>query len=243
MSQRVARMRGPYERNCARAVTTGSATCGHSFDVAPDVAALTRAALAALEVVAKRDCGDAALTQTQALQERRCLGILRRLVLRLGVRYGRDLSPCILLLPELCSMMSLGPDLCSCILHGPDPSVLLHRPDLRWGILHHPYRSNLRGLYGLGLCPCIVFVRPGLELLEQGFSERPADLGLALIGRFRSRSNFLARRRVACRRRQILGGGDRLNCRLRRIGVRLKRRFSDPRSRDVLNERNRISHR
>src|SRR5216117_1029918 len=48
----------------------------HSFDVAPGVVALTRATLAASEVVAKRDCGDATLTQTQALQERWCLGIL-----------------------------------------------------------------------------------------------------------------------------------------------------------------------
>ena len=48
----------------------------HSFDVAPGVVALTQATLAASEVVAKRDCGDATLTQTQALQERWCLGIL-----------------------------------------------------------------------------------------------------------------------------------------------------------------------
>jgi hypothetical protein len=88
-----------------------------------------------------------------------------------------------------------------------------------------------------------------LELLEQGFIEWLADLGLALtdlgsalIGRFNSRSNFVARRRVACRRRQILSAGDRLNCWRRRTGVKLKRRFFDPRSRDILNERDRISH-
>ena len=100
-------------------------------------------------------------------------------------------------------MISLGPDLCSCILHGPDPSVLFHGPDLRWGILHNLYRGSLHGLCGPGLCPCLFLGRPSLELLEQGFSEWLADLGLALtdlglalIGRFNSRSNFVARRRV-----------------------------------------------
>ena len=202
----------------------------------PRVAALTRATLAAL-------------TQTQALQERRCLGILHRLVLCSGVGYGRDLYPGILLLPDPCSMISLGPDLCSCILHGPDPSVLFHGPDLRWGILHDLYRGSVHRLCGPGLCPCLFLRRPSLELLEQGFIEWLADLGLALtdlgsalIGRFNSRSNFVARRRVACRRRQILSAGDRLNCWRRRTGVRLKRRFFDPRSRDILNERDRISH-
>ena len=112
-------------------------------------------------------------------------------------------------------MISLGPDLCACILHGPDLSVLFHGPDLRWGILHHLYRGSLHGLCGLGLCPCLFLRRPSLELLEQGFSEWLADLGLALtdlgsalIGRFNSRSNFVARRRVRCRRRQILSAGD-----------------------------------
>ena len=113
-------------------------------------------------------------------------------------------------------MISMGPDLCSRILHGPDPSVLFGGLDLCWGILHNLYRGSWRGLYrgslhglcGLDLCPCIFLGRPGLELLEQGFSEWLADLGLALIGRFNSRSNFVARRRVRCRRRQILSAGD-----------------------------------
>ena len=182
------------------------------------------ATLAASEVVAKCDCGDAALTQTQALQERRWLGILHRRVLCSGIGYGRDLSPCILLLPDPCSMISLGSDLCSCILHGPDLSVLFHGPDPRWGILHHLYSGSLHGLCGPGRCPCLFLCRPGLELLEQFFSKRLAGLGLALtglaltdldsalIGRFNRRSNFLARRRIRRGRRQILSAGDCLNC-------------------------------
>jgi hypothetical protein len=42
------------------------------------------------------------IAQTQALQERGCLGILHGLVLCSGVLYGRDLYPCILLPPDLC---------------------------------------------------------------------------------------------------------------------------------------------
>ena len=155
-----------------------------------------------------RSRGDAALAKTEALQEPRCLAILHWLLLRCsGVRCRRDRHRRTFF-PGPRSMMSRGPDLRSSILHGPDPSVLLRGPDLRWGILHHPYRSSLLGLFGLDLCPCILFVRPGLELLEQGFSEWPADLGLALISRFNSRSSFVARRRVTCRRRQILSAGD-----------------------------------
>jgi hypothetical protein len=50
--------------------------------------------------------------------------------------------------------------------------------------------------------------RPSFEFLQQGFGWRLTDLGLILIGRFRSCSNFVARWRVACRRRQILSAGD-----------------------------------
>ena len=117
-------------------------------------------------------------------------------------------------------MISLGSDLCSCISHGLDPSVLFHGPDLRLGNLRHLYRGSLRGLCGLGLCPCLFLGRPGLELLEQGFSDwlgfsewlgfsdELADLGLALIGRCNSHSNFVARWRIRCGRRQILSAGD-----------------------------------
>ena len=95
-----------------------------------------------------------------------------------GVGHGRDLCLCILLfLPDPHAMMSLGPDLCACILHGPDVSVLFRGPNPRRGILRHPHRSSLRGR---GLCPCFFLRRPSLELLEQGFSERLASLGLAL---------------------------------------------------------------
>jgi hypothetical protein len=169
------------------------------------------------------------IAQTEALQERWCLGILHRRVLCSGIGYGRDLSPCILLLPDPCSMISLGSDLRSCILHGPDLSVLFHGPDPRWGILHHLYGGSLHGLCGPGLCPCLSRRRPCLELLEQFFSKWLANLGLALtglaltglaltdldsalIGRFNRRSNFVARRRIRCGRRQILSAGDCLNC-------------------------------
>ena len=118
-------------------------------------------------------------------------------------------------------MISMGPDLCARILYGPGPSVPLRGLDLGRGILRSLYGGSLRGSCGLGLRPCIFLGRPGLELLKQGFSEWLADLGLALtglglaltglglapIGRFNSRSNFVARRRVACRR-QILRAGD-----------------------------------
>ena len=77
--------------------------------------------------------------------------------------------------------------------------------------------------------PCLFRRRPGPELLEQFFSKWLADFGLALtglaltglaltdlnsalIGRFNRRSNFVARRRIRCGRRQILSAGDCLNC-------------------------------
>ena len=128
-------------------------------------------------------------------------------------------------------MMSLGTDLRACILHGLNPSVLLRGPRLRRAILRHPYGRSLRGP---GLFPCLFFGRPGLELLEQFFSDRlvvgsdwlavlglaltalglplTGGLGLAWLGRFHSRSNFLARRRVRRCRRRILRAGNCLNC-------------------------------
>jgi hypothetical protein len=54
------------------------------------------------------------IAPTEALQERRCLGILHRLVLCSGVCYG--------------------PDLCPRIWYGPDVSVLLRGPDL-WSVI------------------------------------------------------------------------------------------------------------
>src|SRR6267142_6511094 len=127
-----------------------AAICGTDFDQTRISLSLIRATLAASEVVAKRDCGDAALTQTQALQERRCLGILHGLLLCSGVRYGRDLDPCILLFPDPCSMISLGSDLCSRIVHGSGPSMFFRWLGPSWGILHNLHRGSLRGLYGHG---------------------------------------------------------------------------------------------
>jgi len=194
------------------------------------------------------------VAQTEALQERWCLAILPGRVLCPGVGYRRQLSSWILLLLDPRAMMSLGPDLGARILHGPGPPLLLHRPDLRRGILRYP---DGRGLSGSGLCPRLFLCCPGLELLEQFFSDWRAvlglalndlgwslcRLGLALIGRLTNRGSFVARRRVRCRRRQILRGGDCLNGWRRRIGLRLKRRFVDPPIRHVRNERNRISDR
>src|SRR6266480_5202891 len=112
--------------------------------------------------------------QTQALQERRCLGILHGLVLcscilygRDLYLYGRDLHPCIWLPPDPCSGMLLGPDLCPRILYGTDVLVLFHGPDLWSGILYNLYWGILKGLYDL--CPCMFLGRPGLILLKQGF--------------------------------------------------------------------------
>ena len=105
-------------------------------------------------------------------------------------------------------MMSLWPDLSSRILYRPDPPVLFRRLDLYGGILHNLHRGNWRGLYGHGLCLGIFIGRPGFEFLQQAFGWRLNDLGSILIGRFGSCSNFVARRRVACRRRQIQSSGE-----------------------------------
>ena len=121
-------------------------------------------------------------------------------------------------------MMSLRPDLRACILHGVNPPVLLRGPRL--------HRGSLRGP---GLFPRPFFGCPGLELLEQFFSDRlvvgsdwlavlglaltgglglllPGGFGLAWLDRFHSRSNFLARRRVRRCRRRILRAGNCLSC-------------------------------
>jgi len=83
------------------------------------------------------------IAQTEALQERRCLGILHGLVRCWCILCGPDLYPCILLPPYLCSGVSLGPHLCSRILHAPDVSVFLHGPDLCRGILHNLFLGIL----------------------------------------------------------------------------------------------------
>src|SRR5260370_2402414 len=155
------------------------------------------------------------IAQTEALQERRWLGILHGLVLCSCILCGPNLYPCILLPPDLCSGILHGPDLCPRILYGPDPSVLLHGPDrlgifhnLFWDILHHLCWVTLYGLYRHDLCPYIFLGRPSLELLQQGFRWWLTDFGLTLIGRFRSSSNFVARRRVPCNRQQSLSAGS-----------------------------------
>jgi len=172
------------------------------------------------------------IAETEALQERRRAILPRRVQCSLprrvqcsGVGYGRDLSPWILLLLDPWAMMTLGPDLRARILNGPDPPLLFHRPDLRRSILRYPDGRSLHGLPGSGLCPRLFLRRPGLELLEQFFSDGLAVLGLALsnldlsltglgqalIGRLTRRGSFVAPGRLRCRRRQILRGGNCLN--------------------------------
>jgi hypothetical protein len=154
-------------------------------------------------------------------------------------------------------MTTLRPELRACILHGPDPPLLFNRPDLRRGILRYPDGRRLHGSPGSGLCPRLFLRRPSLELLEQFLSDGLAGLGLALsnldwsltglrlalIGRLTCRGSFVTRRRVRCRRRQILRGSNCLNGCRRRIGFTLKHRFIDPPIRHVGNERNRTSDR
>jgi hypothetical protein len=82
-----------------------------------------------------------------------------------------------------------GPDLWGSMI-GPDLLVLLHRPDLRPGILHSMRSGILYGLYrfnrlyGLDLCPRIFLSRPCLKLLEQGFRRRLSDI--CFTGSFKS---------------------------------------------------------
>lgn len=102
--------------------------------------------------------------------ERRCLGILPGRVLCSCILCGPDLYPCILLPLDPCSGFLHGSDLCLRILHAPDLSLLLHGPDLWRGILHNLRCGILNGLYGPDRCSGVLFGRPSLELLEQGFS-------------------------------------------------------------------------
>jgi len=58
----------------------------------------------------------------------------------------------------------------------------------------------------LDLCSGILLGCPSLELLEQGFGWW-LIFSLALMGSFKSGSNFVARRRVPCSRGQSLSAG------------------------------------
>ena len=107
------------------------------------------------------------IAQTEALQERRRLGVLHRLTLCSGVVFGRDLYSCILLPPDLFSGILHRPDLCSRILHVTDLSVHWHGPDLSSGILHNLWCGILSRLHGSDLCPLILLCCPRLVLLEQ----------------------------------------------------------------------------
>ena len=88
------------------------------------------------------------IAPTEVLQERRCLGILHRLVLCSGVLSGTDLYPSILLLPNFFSGILHGSHLCPRIMDGPDVSVPLHGPESCSRIFRDLCRGNLNGLYG-----------------------------------------------------------------------------------------------
>jgi hypothetical protein len=175
--------------------------------------------------------------QTEALRQRRRLGILHGPVWGSGICCGPGLFPCILLppdprsgaLPNLCS--GTLPHLCSRISHVLEVSVPSHGSDLFrvilrnlclgipcLGILHSRCLGILYGLHGPDLyrrilyrlhdlCPRIFLGRPSLELLQRSLSRWQADFGLTLVASFKSGSNFVARRRVRCSRQQSLSAG------------------------------------
>jgi hypothetical protein len=90
-------------------------------------------------------------------------------------------------------------------------SSRFHDLEIWSGILHNLFWDILNGWCGLDLCPFIFGnCRPCLELLEQIFGRWRIDFGLTLIGWFKSRCNFAARRRVTCGRRQVLRVGSGL---------------------------------
>ena len=107
------------------------------------------------------------IAPTEVLQERRCLGILHRLVLCSGVLCGWD--PGSLLPPDFFCGILHGPCLCPRMMNGQDMSVLLHGPKRCSGIFRNLRRSILNGLSGPGLCLRILIRQPALESPEQGF--------------------------------------------------------------------------
>ena len=151
------------------------------------------------------------IAPTEALQERRRLSILHRLVLRSGILCGRHLYPCILLSTRPFSGALHGPYLCPRISDGPDLAVLLADRcpsifcNLGRGILHKRFRDCFNRLHRPDLCLRILLGRPSLELPQQGCS-RWLTFAPTLI-RFESGNNFIARRLVSCCRRQSLSAG------------------------------------
>ena len=99
-----------------------------------------------------RSSVDILFAQAEALQERRRLRC--GLLLCLGILYGPNRYPRIMLPPDLFPEVFRGPDLCSRILHASELPVPLHGPDLRFGIflcglrLGIVYRLRLGILHG-----------------------------------------------------------------------------------------------
>jgi hypothetical protein len=142
------------------------------------------------------------ILQTETLQEPRWLSILHGLDLCLCILLQPHSCPCIFQVSDLRSGIMLGPHMCAGIFYGPDLRTGIYDPclvilDLGLGILY--------GLHGPDLC--IFLCRPSLELLEHGFRWWLRIFGLTLIRRVKGGSNFGARRRLPCSRRQSLSVG------------------------------------
>ena len=138
----------------------------------------------------------------------RVLRISRGLVLLPGILRRTDPS-----------LLLHRPDLS--LLHWPNVSLVLHRRDLSPGILYD-LRSNVRWglrllhglhlglafrLYGPELSPGVFLLGPGLEFIQQAFGRWLTDVGRTLIGSSDGGTDFVARRRFACNRRQSLSAG------------------------------------
>jgi hypothetical protein len=102
------------------------------------------------------------------------------------------------LLGQRCLGILHGPFLCLGILHGPDPGL---------GILHELCWASCSGCSGRGV-RAFFLGRPSLVFLEQGFGWWLRIFGLTLIGSVKGGSNFVARRRLPCSRRQSLIADD-----------------------------------